>query len=82
MFLFAVNDLVHCLSFPSHCKIKSLCCLHFVSEAGVTIVPFSKCRFLSAAQVICIASYQDIPLTDLFCQWPMPSQGASAVSHL
>lgn len=42
----------------------------------------SKCLFLSVAQVICLALCETVPLTDLFCQWPMPSQVASAVCHL
>lgn len=82
VFLFAVNYLVCSLSFSSHCKIKSLSYLHFVSVAGVTTMHLSNCLFLSVAQVICLTSCEKIPLTDLFCWWPVPSQFAHAARHL
>lgn len=42
----------------------------------------SNCLFLSVAQVICLTSCENIPLTDLFCWWPVPSQFACAARHL
>lgn len=80
MSLFAAKDQVCRWSCSPHCRIESLCYLHFPRQDWLLYI-WASVFFLGVAGAICLAPFSRTFPSDFFPQWPMPFQFASAASH-